>query len=171
LIATIGDKVKAPFGVALDGRGTLYVADPSGYGTPNYPSIAQYNAADGRFVQMTTVTQKTGAIMTPGLGADSLGNIYTHLDGCTTTTGGPPHCVDVLYAYPPGTTTPSHVYQFAEGHLFSSMAFDRAANVYLALCGGTVKAGCEVRISAPGKSLRTIVRAPGRTIGTMAIAP
>jgi sugar lactone lactonase YvrE len=170
LVGTIADRVLAPDGVALDGRGTLYVTDPIGYGSPDNPSIAQYATSDGHFIRSVTVTKDHTAFMSPGLAADSAGNIYTHIGGCVTIVGGPTHCVDSIFEFPPTATVPSHVYDIAKGEAFSSIAFDRAAGMYLAVCSGT-KAACAIRAYAPGEPPRTLLRTPDRTIGAITIAP
>jgi hypothetical protein len=171
LIATIQENVLSPFGVALDGRGTLYVSDPIGTAPPGgLPTIAQYDAGNDDFLRSVTVTQSTYAVLNRGLGADSLGNIYASYGGCIASSRAK-RCAAGVNVYPPSATKPSRILLPPKGAAFGSIAFGQGGNMYLVVCA-TQPPACEVRAyPRDGKPWHTPFRVPNTTIGPIAPAP
>lgn len=112
---SITDGIDYPFGVAVDKKGTLYVANLLG-GSPDVGSITVYPA--GSSSPSLTITD--GLDNPYGIGVDSSGDIFAaNLDN------------DTLVGYKPGATSPFETVTFPKYSQVLGLGVDKNGNVWL----------------------------------------
>lgn len=104
-----------PFGVAVDKKGTLYVANLLG-GSPDIGSVTVYKKGSSS----PSLTITTGMSNPYGIGVDSKGNVFAAMLGNNTMVG-----------YQAGATSPFETVSFPSGSQVLGLGVDAKDNVWL----------------------------------------
>jgi serine/threonine-protein kinase len=113
---SITDGVTYPFGVAVDKKGNLYVANLLSNGSPNIGSITVYKAGSSS----PSLTITNGMSNPYGITVDSAGDIFA------TNLGN-----DTIVGYKPGATSPFESIDFSSDGQGLGIAADSHGNVWI----------------------------------------